>query len=118
MPLTIGILAACPYLNSINSNRAAAAVPVNPQTHIRVVEIELEINCVLDRVERERILSSFGASATFLPIIESEITGAEIPVVARRYRHIVVHSVEGERLSDFATGKRRAIHSSVVIVLT
>src|SRR6266496_6196144 len=118
MPLTIGILAAGPYLNSISSKRAAAAVPVNPETDIAVVKIKLEILCVLDRVERERILSSFGASATFLPKIKSEIAGTEVPIVAVRYRDTVVCSVEGEGLADFAWRERCIIHSSVVIVLT
>src|ERR1051326_3608952 len=86
MPLTIGILAAGPYLNGIGCNRTASAVPVNPQTDVGIIEIELKISCVLDRVERERILASCRAYTAFLPKIESEIPGAAIPIVARRDR--------------------------------
>src|SRR5437016_13956684 len=111
MPLPIGELTRRAVLNGVT----AVTIPVNPEA-VGVIEIEIQITRAGIWLERKSVFPR--GRGALLPEIEAEVAGAEVPIITVGYRNTVVGSIESERLSDFATGEGRAIHSSVVIVLT
>src|SRR6266581_4373286 len=114
VPLTVSVLAGCAHLNSVGAERSTTAVPVNPETDTAIVEIKLEVLCVLNRVEGKGV-HPIGAAA-FRPEIKSEIPGAEIPIAAVGNLDIIISAIEAKSLSYFAGGKCGPVDCPIMAV--
>src|SRR6266404_352766 len=135
VPLAIRVAASCADLNGVGSIHAAAAIPVNPQAKAAIIEIEVEVSRVGIGLERKRVHPVRGGVSVALlapsavgpfqdrgfvgpcPEIESELTGPEVPVGARRNRDTIILAIEVKRVTDLAGGKSGIVQRCIVMSL-
>src|ERR1700736_4235226 len=99
VPLTIGILAGCAYVDRVGAGITAIAVPENDQAD-SLVKVEVEVLLQGDWRKIKSIHPSRAATATACPEIEREFAGPKVPVSAIGYRDAIICAIEVKCVAD------------------